>query len=136
VSLNRNNEIFRASGLTLNSSTNSVSANITNATTGLTGAIDISRISNGLLVVSVGNAPTGTDPTLAVFFDALDATGSVWVQTSAATSIGGALLTTTGYTYGQISNGYTLTNRGRIRWELGGTTPSFTGVSFSIHGRP
>jgi hypothetical protein len=132
----RNNELFRAAALTLNSSTNHVAANTVNATTGQTGPIDISRISNGLLVVTAGNAPTGTSPTLAVFFDVLDATGTTWVQTSAATSIGGALLTTSGYTYGQLSNGYTLTNLGRIRWEVGGTTPSFTGVSFSIHGRP
>ncbi|MFI8301563.1 hypothetical protein ACIGCZ_37275 [Streptomyces nigra] len=132
----RNNEVFKASGLTLNSSTNHIAASVTNATTGLTGPIDVSKISNGLLIVTVANAPTGTDPTLAVFFDVLDATGTTWAQTSAATSIGGALLSSTGYTYGQISNGYTLTNVGRIRWEVGGTTPSFTGVSFSIHGRP
>lgn len=132
----RNNEIFRASGLTLNSNTNSVTANITNATTGRTGAIDVSRISNGLLIVTVANAPTGTSPTLAVFFDVLDATETTWVQTSPATSIGGSLLTSSGYTYGVINNGYVLGNSGRIRWEVGGTTPSFTGVSFSIHGRP
>ncbi|KOG21802.1 hypothetical protein [Streptomyces viridochromogenes] len=131
-----NRELFKATGLTLNSSTDHVTAGVTNATTGRTGAIDISRVSNGLLVVNVSNAPTGTDPTLAVFFEVLDATGTVWVQTSSATSIGGALLTSTGYTYGQISTGYTLANVGRIRWALTGTTPSFTGVSFSIHGRP
>ena len=116
----RNNELFKAEGLTLDSSTNHVAAGTTNATTGRTGPIDISRISNGLLIVTTADAPTGT----------------TWAQTSAATSIGGALLSTSGYTYGQISNGYTLTNLGRIRWEVGGTTPSFTGVSFSIHGRP
>lgn len=136
MSLHRNNEIFRASGLTLDSSSNSVTAGTTNATTGRTGAIDVSRISNGLLIVYVADAPTGTNPTLAVFFDVLDATGSVWVQTSAATSIGGALLNSAGYTYGVINNGYVLSNQGRIRWELTGTTPSFTNVSFSIHGRP
>ncbi|UOB09070.1 hypothetical protein MQE23_08395 [Streptomyces sp. HP-A2021] len=132
----RNTELFKAEGLTLNSSSNHVDAGVTNATSGLTGAIDVSRISNGLLIVTVANAPTGTSPTLAVFFDVLDATGTTWVQTSSATSIGGALLTTAGFTYGVINNGYVLTNRGRIRWTLGGTTPSFTGVSFSIHGRP
>jgi hypothetical protein len=132
----RNNELFKAEGLTLNSSTDHVTAGVTNATTGRTGAIDISEISNGLLIVTVANAPTGTNPTLALFFDVLDATGTTWVQTSAATSIGGALLTTSGYTYGVINNGYVLSNLGRIRWAVGGTTPSFGGVSFSIHGRP
>ncbi|MCZ4509955.1 hypothetical protein O3Q52_17470 [Streptomyces sp. ActVer] len=133
----RNNELFRAAGLTLNSSTDHVTAGTTNATTGRAGPIDISRVSSGLLVVTVANAPTGTNPTLAVFFDVLDATGSTWVQTSAATSVGGALLTSSGYTYGLINNGYVLTNQGRIRWAVAGTdTPTFTGVSFSIHGRP
>ncbi len=135
MSAYRSNELFRASGLTLASSTDHVTAGITNATTGRTGAIDISRVSSGLLVVSVADAPTGTTPTLAVFFEVRDALGT-WVQTSSATSIGGALLNSAGYTYGQITAGYTLTDLGRIRWALTGTTPSFTGVSFSLHGRP
>ena len=131
----RNNELFRASGLTLNSSTDHVTAAVTNATTGRTGAIDISTVSNGLLVVNATNAPTGTNPTLAVFFDVQDAYGN-WMQTSPGTSIGGVVLTSSGATYGVINNGYQLTNLGRIRWTVGGTNPSFTGVSFSIHGRP
>lgn len=132
----RNNELFKASGLTLNSSTDHVTAGVTNATTGRTGAIDISRVSNGLLVVTIADAPTGTNPTLAVFFDVADAYGT-YVQTSPATSIGGAAVTAAGFTYGVINNGYQMTNLGRIRWTVGGTdTPTFTGVSFSIHGRP
>jgi hypothetical protein len=135
VGVYRNTELFKATGLTLNSSTDHVTAGITNAVSGATGAIDISRISNGLLVVSIANAPTGTDPTLAIFFDVQDAYGN-WVQTSPATSIGGVVVSAAGTTYGVINNGYQLTNLGRIRWTVGGTTPSFTGVSFSIHGRP
>ncbi|MCX4703868.1 hypothetical protein [Streptomyces sp. NBC_01373] len=132
----RNNELFKATGLTLNSSTDHVTAGVTNATTGRTGAIDISRVSNGLLVVTIANAPTGTNPTLAVFFDVADAFGT-YVQTSPATSIGGAVVTAAGFTYGVINNGYQMTNLGRIRWTVGGTdTPTFTGVSFSLHGRP
>ncbi|MBT2508809.1 hypothetical protein J7I98_23565 [Streptomyces sp. ISL-98] len=136
MSAYRNGELFRATGLTLNSSTNHVTANTTNDTTGRTGAIDISRVSNGLLVVTIANAPTGTNPTLAIFFDVLDAYSS-WVQTSPATSIGGVVVSAAGTTYGVINNGYQMTNLGRIRWTVGGTdTPTFTGVSFSIHGRP
>lgn len=132
----RNNELFKATGLTLNSSTNHIAANIVNATTGQAGAIDISRVANGLLVVTVANAPTGTNPTLAIFFDVADAYGT-YVQTSPATSIGGVTVTAAGNTYGVINNGYQMTNLGRIRWTVGGTdTPTFTGVSFSIHGRP
>jgi hypothetical protein len=132
----RNTELFRATGLTLNSSTDHVTAGITNDTTGRTGAIDISRVSNGLLVVTVADAPTGTNPTLAIFFDVADAYGT-YVQTSPATSIGGVVVSAAGNTYGVINNGYQMTNLGRIRWTVGGTdTPTFTGVSFSIHGRP
>jgi hypothetical protein len=132
----RNNELFRATGLTLNSSTNHITAGITNDTTGRTGAIDISRVSNGLLVVTIADAPTGTNPTLAIFFEVADAYGT-YVQTSPATSIGGAAVTAAGFTYGVINNGYQMTNLGRIRWTVGGTgTPTFTGVSFSLHGRP
>lgn len=131
----RNNELFKATGLTLNSSTDHITAGVTNATTGRTGAIDISRISNGLLVVNIADEPTGTTPTLALFFDVQDAHGN-WVQTSPATSIGGVVVSAAGTTYGVINNGYQMTNLGRIRWTVGGTTPSFTGVSFSIHGRP
>jgi len=84
----------------------------------------------------VANAPAGTNPTLCVFVDVADAYGT-WVQTSSATSIGGALLTSAGYTYGVINAGYVLANQARIRWTVGGTGgPSFTGVSFSLHGRP
>ena len=132
----RNNELFRASGLTVNSSTDHVTAGVTNATTGRTGAIDISRVSNGLLVARFADAPTGTNPTVAIFFDVADAFGN-WVQTSPATSIGGVVVSAAGTTYGVINNGYQMTNLGRIRWTVGGTdTPSFTGVSFSIHSRP
>jgi hypothetical protein len=36
-----------------------------------------------------------------------------------------------------INNGYQMTNLGRIRWTIGGTgSPSFTGVSLSVYGRP
>lgn len=136
MSVYRSNELFRSTGLTLNSSTDHVTAGVTNDTTGRTGAIDISRVGSGLLVVTVANAPTGSSPTLAVFFEVQDAYGT-WVQTSPAVSIGGALLTSAGFTYGLINNGYVLTNQGRIRWVVGGTgSPTFTGVSFSIHGRP
>lgn len=129
------NELFRASGLTLNSNSDTVTAGTLNALTGLsTGAIDLSRVSNGLLVVNAANAPTGTNPTLAIFFECKDFFGN-WVQTSSATSIGGVVINSAAFTYGNISNGTQLTDVGRIRWVLTGTNPSFTGVSFSLYGR-
>jgi hypothetical protein len=135
VTVSRPNELFRASGLTLASNSDTVTAATPSTVPGSSaGAINLSRVSNGLLVVSTANAPTGSSPTLAVFFDVRDAFGN-WCQVSSATSIGGALLTTSGTTYGNISASYQLTDVGRIRWVLTGTTPSFTGVSFSLYGR-
>jgi hypothetical protein len=131
----RSNELFRASGLTLASNSDTVTAGTVNAVNGsAAGTINVSRISNGLLVVNAANAPTGTSPTLAVFFDTKDAFGN-WCQVSGATSIGGALLTTSGVTFGNISASYQLTDVGRIRWVLTGTNPSFTGVTLSLYGR-
>lgn len=132
----RSNEIFRASGLTMNTNSDTVTAGTINAVTGMSGTINVSKISSGILVVSTANAPTGSSPTLAVFFDVQDSYGN-WCLTSNATAISGAVLTTSGTVYGQISSGYTLTDFARIRWVVGGTGgPSFTGVSLSLYGRP
>jgi hypothetical protein len=128
-------ELFRADGLTLNSSSDTVTANVTNQVNGATGGlIDVSSVSNGLLVVNV-NAASGTTPGLAVFFDVQDAYGH-WCLVSNSTAISGAVLNTAGTVYGQISNGYNLTYAGRIRWTITGTgSPTFSGVSFSLYGR-
>lgn len=136
-SLTATQELFRADGLTLNSNTDSVTAGIPNQVTGPenigAGLVDVSGVSNGLLVVSVRGV-TGTTPGLAVFFDVQDAYGN-WCLVSNSTAISGAVLNSTGTVYGQISNGYTMTYTGRIRWTVTGTTPAFTGVSFSLYGR-
>jgi hypothetical protein len=136
MSVLRSTELFRASGLTMNSSTDHVTAGITNAVTGKAGALDISRISNGLLIVNVTDAPTGTNPTLAVLFEVRDAFGN-WVLVSNPSGISGSAIGSSGFTYGNVSGGYQLTDLGRIRWTVGGTgSPSFTGVSLSLYGRP
>lgn len=128
-------ELFRAGGLTLNSNSDTVTANVTNLVNNQTGGvIDVSSVSNGLLVVSA-NGVSGTGPGLAIFFDVQDYFGN-WVQTSSATSIGGVVLNSTGFTYGVINNGYSLPYNGRIRWTVTGTgSPAFTGVTFSLFGR-
>lgn len=127
-------ELFRADGLTLNSNSDIVTANVVNQVTGKTGVIDVSSVANGLLVVSVAGV-SGTTPGLAVFFDVQDAFGN-WALVSNATAISGAVLNSTGTVYGQISNGYTLTYNGRIRWTVTGTaSPTFSGVTFSLFGR-
>jgi hypothetical protein len=130
------NELFRASGLTLNSNTDTVTAGTLNALNGSTaGTIDLSRISNGLLVVNVANAPGGTTPGLAVFVDCKDAFGN-WCLISNSTAISGAVLNSSGTVYGNISASYQPTDVGRIRWVVTGTgSPSFSGVSFSLYGR-
>lgn len=131
-----NQELFRADGLTLNSNSDTVTANVKNQMNNATGGfIDVSSVANGLLVVNVANAPTGSSPGLAVFFDTQDAYGN-WCLTSNATAISGAVLNFAATVYGQISNGYNLTYAGRIRWVVTGTgTPTFSGVSFSLFGR-
>lgn len=127
-------ELFRASLLTLSASSDTVTANVTNQVNGAAGGvIDVSSVSNGLLVVGV-TAVSGTTPELAVFFDVQDAYGN-WCLVSNATAISGATLGFPGVVYGNISSGYNLTYNGRIRWVLTGTSPLFSGVSFSLFGR-
>ena len=135
MTASRNTELFRASGLTLNSNSDTVTAGTTNVLNGSTsGLINTEMISNGLLVVNAANAPTGTNPGLAIFVDAEDGFGN-WCLVSNSTAISGAVLTTSGVVYGNISASYQLTNLARIRWVLTGTNPSFTGVTFSLFGR-
>lgn len=129
-------ELFRADGLTLTGNSDTVTANIRNQVNNQAGGIiDVSSVSNGLLIVNVANAPTGTSPELAVFFDVQDSFGN-WVLTSNSTAISGVLLGFAGTVAGNISTGYNLTLNGRIRWSVTGTgTPTFSGVSFSLFGR-
>lgn len=129
-------ELFRADGLTLNSNSDTVTANVTNQANGAKGGyIDVSSVSNGLLVVNASVAPTGTTPGLAVFFDVQDAYGN-WYLTSNPTAISGAVLNFAAVVAGNISTGYGLTFAGRIRWVVTGTaSPTFSGVSFSLFGR-
>lgn len=135
TTLTQAQELFRADGLTLTSSSDTVTANVKNQVNNQSGGvIDVSSVANGLLVVTVG-AVSGTTPGLAVFFDVEDAFGT-WVQTSASTSIGGVVMNAAGFTYGVINNGYSLTFNGRIRWTVTGTgSPTFSGVTFSLFGR-
>jgi hypothetical protein len=127
-------ELFRADGLSITTSSDTVTGTVrnqvSNATTGL---IDVSSISNGLLIVSVGTV-TGTTPTLALFFDVQDAYGN-WVQVSGATSITPAVITTAGVYTGNVSTGDLLAFNGRLRWTVTGTTPVFPGVSLNLYGR-
>ncbi|MCX4750906.1 hypothetical protein OG455_41230 [Kitasatospora sp. NBC_01287] len=128
-------ELFRADGLTLNSNSDTVTANVKNQLTNqVGGVIDVSAVSNGLLIVNVGSV-AGSSPGLAVFFDVQDAFGN-WVLTSNPTAISGVVLGFATPVWGNISTGYNLTLNGRIRWVVTGTgSPVFSGVSFSLFGR-
>ena len=136
MTASRNTELYRATGLTLNSNSDTVTAGTTNVLNGsTTGLINTQMITNGLLVVNAANAPTGTNPGLAVFVDAKDGLGN-WCLISNATAISGAVLTSSGVVYGNISASYQLTDACRIRWVVTGTaSPTFTGVTFSLYGR-
>ena len=130
-------ELFRADGLTLtaNGNTASTGALVTNQVNGVTtGIIDVSPAANGLLVVNVlAVSGTGT-PTLAVFFDVQDFYGN-WLLTSNSTSINGSGITAAGVYGGLIATSTMgLTQNGRIRWTVTGTTPSFT-ASLDLFGR-
>ena len=136
TTLTATQELFRADGLTLNSNSDTATLNVKNQVNNQPGGlIDISTVSNGLLVVTVG-AVTGTGPGLAVFFDVQDAYGNWWL-TSNPTAISGTVLSFANTPVaGNISTGYYLTNIGRIRWTVTGTgSPTFSGVSFSLFGR-
>lgn len=127
-------ELFRADGLALSGSSDTVTANTPNGVNGTAGGvIDVSSVSNGLLVVHVG-AASGTTPSLAVFFDVQDSFGN-WALVSNATSVNGTAITAAGLYAGNLAAGTVAAYNGRIRWTITGTTPSFTGVSFSLFGR-
>lgn len=100
---------------------------------GDSGALDLRNVSAVLVSASVAGV-TGTSPSLTLFFDVQDAIGN-WLQVATI----GSALTAPGYTYGQAGpvagSGYVLTGVGRVRWTVTGTTPSFTGVQFSVIGR-
>ena len=79
-------ELFRADGLTLSSNSDTVTANVRNQVNSQTGGIiDVSSVSNGLLIVNVLGV-SGTSSSLAVFFDVQDAYGN-WALVSNSTVI-------------------------------------------------
>lgn len=102
---------------------------------GDSGPLDFSAISSGLASIFV-NGVTGTStPTLTCFIDVLDANGH-WLTIA---TIGVGLTSGPNFTFGVFGpiagSGYVLTGTGRLRWTVTGTTPSFTGVDFSVIGR-
>lgn len=131
-------ELFRADGLTLNSNSDSVTANIPSQVTGPenigNGLIDISGIGSGLLVISVGGI--GGAPSLAMWFDIQDAYGH-WVHAPGAGTNGilASAITAAGTYVAALSTSTLAAFTGRLSWTVTGTTPSLTGVSLNVYGR-
>ena len=127
-------ELFRADGLTLTASGNTVGSTTVNQVNGVTtGIVNVQQVSGGLLIIST-SAVSGTGtPTLAVFFQVEDSYGN-WVTVSNATSIGGTAITGTGTVVGPLSANSIAAYNGRISWTVSGTTPSFS-CSFDLFGR-
>ncbi|MFK0182073.1 hypothetical protein ACIQVR_39685 [Streptomyces xanthochromogenes] len=100
---------------------------------GDSGLLDTGSVANGILSVFVNGGATGTTPSLQVNFDVQDGNGN-WLTVQSLTAI------TSGpnFAFGSVgpgSGGYILTGKGRVRWVVTGTTPSFTGVTISLIGR-
>lgn len=106
------------------------------STAGGTGPVlDLRYVTDVALSVTAGT-PTGTSPTLMVQVDMLDACGN-WILGVVKLS---ANITASGtyQAYGGLHIGSTaavvLTDRGRVSWTVGGTSPSFP-AQISLIGR-
>jgi hypothetical protein len=100
---------------------------------GTTSDIDISMISVVLGTVKVG-APSGTNPTLDVYFEVKDALGNYLPVITFTQQTGNSL---TYATAGPgTANVYPLTKYARFRWTLGGTAgPGFANAALALAGR-
>lgn len=98
---------------------------------GNSGAISCPQIDRLAVDVSV-TAVTGTTPTLNLFLERQGLDG-VWYSVWAPTQITAAGTTSTSVGHGLATNA-AITGLIRLRWVIGGTTPSFT-LSASITGR-
>lgn len=105
--------------------------------------IDMTGVSACWLSVYVPNAPTGTTPTLLVYYDQRDAAGNL--LTGLVSVTGTTPITAVGPysksfgigvgSYEGLGGGIVLSSIGRVQWVLSGTTPSFPGATISLIGR-
>lgn len=101
---------------------NGNSGNLTNLCNGLDPIIE--------LFVTIASAPTGTTPTLTFSVqESVDGSNYATVASTSAISAAGSyrLMFSTGTTTGPIITPYV-----RVAWTVGGTTPSFTGVTITL----
>ena len=117
-----------------NVNTPNISAN------GNSGLIDMSQVRACWLSVFAPNAPTGTTPTLDVYYDQQDANGNLVtgvVHLIQLTALG-ATSKSFGYgigSYEGLGGGILLSSVGRVQWLVGGTSPVWNGVTISLIGR-
>lgn len=90
---------------------------------GSSATFDVSRFAEGVVIVNV-TAVSGTSPTMDLFIDTYDPVNNVWATLTKLTgSTNYPTITATGaYAYPINNYGRTV----RLRWQLGGTNPSFT----------
>lgn len=101
-------------------------------------ALDVRNICDLLLTVSIGNAPTGTTPTLTVQVNLFDDQGNLYTPaalTTAALTAAGVTALSAGLHGGSASAYLVVPNWAQVSWVVGGTTPSFTAVEISLNGR-
>lgn len=117
-------------------------ATTTLTASGNSGLLDMTAVGAAWLSVYVPNAPTGTTPTLDVYYDQQDAAGNLLtglVHIGPITAVGPyAASFGVGIGYiggGAVGGGLCLSGVGRVQWVLGGTTPSFGGATISLIGR-
>ncbi len=136
-SLSATAELFRADGLTLSSDSDTVTAAVGNQVTGPgnigTGLIDVSAIGAGLLIVNVA-AVSGTSPALNFALDVQDAYGN-WAALTGPGGLFGTAISGAGTFAAPIAAVTVAAFKARLAWTVGGTAPSFTGVSLNVYGR-
>lgn len=136
-SLSATTELFRAGGLAISASSDSVTAAVKNQVTGPenigNGLIDLSSSGSGLLIVHVG-AVSGTSPTLNFSLDVQDAFGE-WATLTGAGGLFSTAISAAGSYVAALASVTLAAFNGRLSWTAGGTTPSFTGVSLNVYGR-
>lgn len=79
-----------------------------------------------VLLVNVGSAPTGTTPTLTVSIDVSPDGGTTWFPSGLTTT---ALNAAGQY---RVVGSDLIEGTYRVKWVVGGTTPSFTNVTIWV----
>jgi hypothetical protein len=131
-------ELFRADGLTLDSDSDTVTAEVANQLLGLenigTGLVDLSATGNGLLIVHAGGV-SGTDPVLNFFLDVQDAYGN-WAPSFEPEDglFGSPGITEAGTYAAALSAAVIAALTGRLAWTVS-SGASFSGVSLDVYGR-